>query len=272
MASVFGSADDSNSGPTANRALDEVLINQQKQQETIKTGIPGFDENLGQGLPGGNIYLLTGNIGSNTEQFAQQILYSTLISKSKIAYYNVESSSTDVIQDMKVRKMNIQQYVDDGSWKFVRIIPQKTRKVLEALPEEPMEHRIYLEETLTPLMNNFYESAEEKRNTIIHLTALAKNYSHDELQNLLLYLKGIARRHGGIHFLMLTEEAIDTATTVSIKSLVDSVFEISTTYRGNELESIVAIPKIRNMVPRTRRVRLTERDTGLSTETIRRVQ
>lgn len=269
MASVFGSTDDTGSSSTSK--LDEVLISQQ-QQQVVKTGIPGFDEHLGQGLPSGNVYLLAGPVDSNSEQFVQQVLYTAIVSKQPVTYYNVDNSSTDIIQNMKIYGMNIQQYVDEGSWKFARVIPNSLKKIVEALPEEPMEERIYLDETFTGLMNHYFDNVKEKRHTAISLTSLVRNYPLEEIQNLMMYMKGIARRHGGIHFLTLTDDTLDKSTSSTIKDLVDAVFEIDTTYRGNEIETGVSILKIRNMIPKTRKVRLTQRESGLSTETIRRVQ
>ena len=273
MASVFGAG---NNEQVAKKQ-ESMLAGQQEfriagEYETINSGIPGFDESLGQGLPTGNIYLLTGTVGAGIEQFAQQVLYTTLIAKSKITYYNLENSSSDIVQDMKGYNMNIQPYVDDGSWKFARVIPQNMKKIIEAFPEEPMEERIYLDESFTGLMNHFYDSAKNDRNTAVHLTSLARNYSLEEIQNLMVYMKGTARRFGGIHFLILTHDAIPQTTAVTIKDIADTVFDTETAFRGNEIENTISITKIRNMIPKTHKIRLTQRETGLFTETIRRIQ
>jgi len=273
MASVFGAGDNEQIA----KKQESMLAGQQQsisteQHQTISSGIPGFDESLGQGLSTGNIYLLTGTVGAGIEQFAQQVLYTTLITKSKITYYNLENSSSDIVQDMKEYGMNIQPYVDDGSWKFARVIPQNMKKVIEAFPEEPMEERIYLDESFTGLMNHFYDSVKNKRNTVLHLTSLARNYSLEEIQNLLTYMKGMARGFGGIHFLILTHDAIPQTTAVTIKDIADTVFDTETAFRGNEVENTISITKIRNMIPKTRKIRLTQRETGLFTETIRRIQ
>lgn len=268
MASIFGLGDNEQVA----QQQESTLADQQNQQQVIRSGIPGFDESLGQGLPTGNIYLITGTVGAGIEQFVQQILYTTLIAKSKITYYNLENSSSDTIQDMKEFRMNIQPYVDDGSWKFARVVPQNMKKIIEVFPEESMEDRIYLDESFTGIMNHFFDSAKNKRNTAIHMTSLARNYSIEEIQNLMTYMKGIVRKFGGIHFLILTHDAIPQTTSMSIKDIADAVFDTEITFRGNEIESTITITKIRNMIPKTRKVRLTQRETGLFTETIRRVQ
>jgi KaiC/GvpD/RAD55 family RecA-like ATPase len=263
MASVFGVSDDK---PT------QQASEFQEQQQIIQTGIPGFDDAIGQGLPSGNLYLITGSVGSSGNLLAQQILYNSIIRKSKVTYYTVENSSVDVIQDMKVFGMDIQHYVDDGSWVFARIIPSNLKKIIDVLPEYPMEQKIYLEGSFDSLMNHFYDMVKEGRNTALHLPSLIRNFKLEEIQNLLFYITGVVRKHGGVHFLLSTEGAHENTTNVTIKDIVDSVFEIRSEVRGTELENTVTITKIRQMVPRSRMIRLSIREGGLATETVRRVQ
>lgn len=267
MASVFG---ESNDAPKS--GLQASVLEKGFQQQTIHTGIPGFDDAVGDGLPGGNIYLITGSVGGSAIPFVQQILYQTAIQKGKVAYYAVENSSIDIIQDMKVYKMDIEPYVDDGSWLFTRVIPSNFKKIIDILPEFPMEHRLYLDQTFDGLMNHFHDQVKDGRNTAIHLQSLIRNFPMEEVQNLLLFLTGVVRRYGGIHFLLITEGAHDPSVLTTIKDTVDSVFDIVTTVRGNELENTVTIQKIRQMVPKSRVIRLSSRESGLATETVRRIQ
>jgi len=180
--------------------------------------------------------------------------------------------STDVMADMQLIGMNIQQYVDDGTWVFGRVVPPKLKKVIDSLPEIPMEQRIDLDETFTKLMNHFHGAAKDGRNTAIHLPLLVRNYSLDELQNLIFFMKGVSRKFGGVHFLLLTAGAHAENIAVAIKDSTDTVFEITTQSRGTEIENTVAIQKIRAMLPKARAIKLTQRGGRLATETIRRVQ
>ncbi len=84
-------------------------------------------------------------------------------------------------------------------------------------------------------------------------------------------MTGTIRTFGGIHFLMLTEGAHEQNVAVTIKDGVDSVFDISSTTRGKEVESSLYIQKIRGVLPKMRTIKLTQRKDGLATETIRRV-
>jgi len=266
LASVFGSSKDEL--PQAQKG---ETAGQQQVATVVSTGIPGFDEILGQGLPAGSLYLLSGLLGSDANLFAQQVLYNAVIRKGKVAYYTVENSSTDIISSMQLFRMNIQQYVDDGSWVFARAVPPNMKKVMDVLPEVPMEKRIDLEGSLSNLMNHFHESVKEGRSTALHLPQLIRSFPLDEIQNLLFFMTGVVRKLGGIHLLLFTEGAHAQSVTVTIKDAVDSVFEITTEARGSEIENIVTIQKIRNMRPKSRIIRLATRENGLATETIRRL-
>jgi len=248
------------------RALGQSVI------DAISSGIPGFDESLGQGLPAGNLYLLSGPLGSNSNLFAQQILYHSVIKKGKVTYYTVESASTDIIQDMKIFNMKIQEYLDDGSWIFARVLPSSMKKIIDVLPQIPTEKKIELEDSLSLLMTNFLETAKEGRNTALHLSHLVRNFSLEEIQNLIFFMTGVARKYGGIHFLLMTAGSHEQNVSVSIKDAVDAVFEFTTEVRGAELEVTVNIQKIRSIIPKARTVRLAVKNTGMVTETIRRIQ
>lgn len=265
MTFIFGSSKDN-----LPAAKGEVL-GQQPIASVVPTGITGFDEILGQGLPTGNLYLLSGSLGSNTDLLAQQVLYNTLIRKGKVAYYTVEHSSTDIIADMQLFGMNVQQYVDDGSWVFARIVPDSMKKIMDVLPEVPMEQRVYLEGALANIMNHFHERVKEGRNTALRLSQLVRNFPIDEIQNLLFFMAGAARKYGGIHFLLLTEDAHEQRALVTIKDAADSIFEVSAEVRGAEIDNMLTIKKIRGILPKTRIIRFTTRENGLVTETIRRV-
>lgn len=266
MSKVFGK---SNAGT---RPDEQTGLFEQATKIIVQTGIPGFDENLGQGLPSGNLYLVSGTLGSKATLLAQQILYNILITKGKVTYYTVENPSTDIISDMQLFGMNIQQYVDDGSWIFARPLPQNMKKIFDLLPEVPMEQKIEIGDSLSNLMNHFHDSVKDGRSTAIHLPQLIRNFSLDEIQNLLFFMTGVVRKYGGVHFLLLTEGAHDENIVITIKDAVDSVFDITTQTRGNTIEIIVTIQKIRNMLPKVSVIRLALNENGMATETIRRVQ
>lgn len=247
-------------------------VEEKKQEAIVESGIPGFDSSLGQGLPSGSLYLLSGHVGSNQDLFAQQILYHTIVSKGKVAYYTVEQTANDIIENMKLFGMNIQDYVDEGSWVFARALPPNMKVVMEALPDFPMAQTIELSNSLSALMKHFHEKVKDGCNTVIHLSHLIRNFSLEEIQNLLLFMTGVAREFGGIHLILITEDAHDQSDVITIKDTVDTVFEIKSELRGTELEHNITIKKMRSMIPKTRLLRFSVKKEGFITETIRRVK
>lgn len=203
---------------------------------------------------------------------AQQILYHSIVKKGKVTYYTVENPSTDIIEDMKLFGMKIDEYVDDGSWIFARVLPSNIKKVVDTLPDIPMEKRIELVDSTARLMSHFHDTVKEGRNTVLHLSHLIRSFPLEEVQNMLFFMTGVARKYGGIHFILMTDGSHDHSTTVAIKDALDSVFEITSEIRGTETENAVTIQKIRNLVPKTRAIRLTVKNNGLVTDTIRRMQ
>lgn len=191
--------------------------------------------------------------------------------KNKVVYYTVENSSSDVIQDMQLFDMKIQQYIDDGSWQFVRALPSSMKKVIDSLAESHNEKRIELADSLSPLMSSFLNTVKEGANTALHISHLIRSFSLEDIQNLLFFMIGVARKYGGVHFVLMTEGAHEQNTIVTIKDALDSVFEFAAEYRGSELEIILSVQKIRSMMPKSRVLRLAVKNTGLVTETIRRM-
>jgi len=222
-------------------------------------------------LPAGNLYLISGQIGSGSNLMAQQMLYHIIVKKGKVTYYTVENPSTDIIEDMKLFGMKIQEYVDDGTWIFARVLPSNIKKVADALPDIPMEKRIELVDSLSKLKSHFHDTVKEGRNTVLHMSHLIRSFPLEEIQNMLFFMEGVARKYGGIHFILMTEGSHDNSIALAVKDAVDSIFEITSEIRGTETQNTVTVQKIRNLVPKTRTIRLTVKNTGLVTDTIRRM-
>jgi len=121
-------------------------------------------------------------------------------------------------------------------------------------------------------MKHFQEKIKDGRSTVIHLSSLIRNFSMDEISNLLFFVAGAAREYGGIHFVIVTQDAHKPTDVVTVKDIVDSVFEFSSDNRGSEVTMSLNIQKIKDVFPKTRLLRFTVQDKGLVTETIRRIK
>lgn len=214
--------------------------------------------------------MLSSSLGSNADLFAQQILFRIVANGGKVNYYTVEHSSIDVALDMQLFGMNIEQYVTDGSWAFTRLVVPSMKNMIDAMPEVLQEKKIDLD-SLSKLMQIFEDSAKEGRHTTIHLSHLIRNFSLEEIQNLLFFMAEVTRKYGGIHFLLMSEDSHEMSLVVTIKDAVDSVFEFTSAVVEDEIENILTIRKIRNMIPKARVLRLSMKNSGLVTETTSRI-
>jgi len=237
----------------------------------LPSGIPGFDDLLGDGFPNATLHVLSGPYGGHHLTFAQQVLYNHAISKGSIAYYVVENAGNDVMDDMAVFNWHINKYVDDGSRKFIRLLPPVMEKIAKLSDEDPMEKRIPLRSSLIPFQDDFLTNLKEGRWCVLNLSYITQNFSLDNIVELLLYMLTAIRKYGGIHFMFLTEGLVEAKTANTIKDLVDGVFEFDTADRAIEYGTTLNIRKMRKTVLSTRTMKITLMPSGMVAETASRI-
>jgi len=251
--------------------FDASLASERVVHKTVPSGIPGFDEALGKGLVEGNIYLIISDSGEYSKQITHQIFYNRIISKSHVSYYTFEDSSADIIEEMAHYNMHIEKYVNEGSWKFIRIISSELKQIIGTLAEHPLDEKVSHDEQMGDLINHLSKQLQNDHNTIMQMTHLIRELTPTQIQQLMLYLKGLTRKHGGIHFIILNKGAEDTDKEFIVRDLADSVFEITTSIKGTALEITTTIKKARTMNVNTRKLNLIEKNGELSTSTIQRI-
>ena len=227
--------------------VDSSLESKESIHKTVQSGIPGFDEALGEGLVEGNIYLIVSDSGEHSKQISHQILFNRIISKSKVSYYTFEDSSADIIEEMAHYNMHIEKFVNEGSWKFIRVVSSELKQIIDSLPEHPLDEKVSLEGEVGSLINHFSESMQNDSNTLMQFTHLIREFTPPQIQQLMLYLKGLSRKHGGIHFIILNKGAENTDKEFILRDLADSIFDVTTAIKGNNLEVTTTIKKARKM-------------------------
>ncbi len=79
------------------------------------TGIPGFDELIGGGLPRGRSILLSGTCGTGKTTFAIQFLYNGAVKYNEPGVYvTLEQSAEEVREDMKNYGIDLKKLEDAG--------------------------------------------------------------------------------------------------------------------------------------------------------------
>jgi len=243
----------------------------QLEKEFLESGIQGFDDAIGNGLPIGNIYLLCGHFANGSDIFVQQVLNKRISSNDKVAYYTVEQSSNDTINAMKLYGMNIQEYVNNNSWMFFRMLHTSLKNVSSVIPKVSTEQQISFD-NISILMKHFQEKAEEGFNTCINFSSLMRNFSLKEMSDFLFFMQNVVRVTGGIHFVLINEDEHKPSDISTLKNMADTVFNFSSEIREQNIDVTLTIQKIKDLVPKTRVLRFTIKEKGLDAETIRRIK
>jgi KaiC/GvpD/RAD55 family RecA-like ATPase len=235
-------------------------------------GLQGIAYVLGGGFPTNSVYLMTGDPGTFYPTFAQQALFNAVKQKTKIVYYNCESSSEDTIQDMQTFKWDISEYVDDGTWVFTRVIPPQLKTIINSTPEDPREQRIDLPpNSLNALQDDFIERLNEGRWSCLSLSYLMKAYPVNEIVDLVMFWVNAAHKLGGVHFILLPKGIHEDSQVAYIKSLVDGVMSFKFAQGFEQAEGEIDIEKLRRVIPRVKTIRHAVQDDGLAIETSARV-
>jgi KaiC/GvpD/RAD55 family RecA-like ATPase len=215
---------------------------------------------------------MTGDPGTFYPTFAQQALFNAVKQKTKIVYYNCESSSEDTIQDMQTFKWDISEYVDDGTWVFTRVIPPQLKTIINSTPEDPREQRIDLPpNSLNALQDDFIERLNEGRWSCLSLSYLMKAYPVNEIVDLVMFWVNAAHKLGGVHFILLPKGIHEDSQVAYIKSLVDGVMSFKFAQGFEQAEGEIDIEKLRRVIPRVKTIRHAVQDDGLAIETSARV-
>ncbi|MDA4123570.1 MAG: RAD55 family ATPase [Thaumarchaeota archaeon] len=235
-------------------------------------GLPGLGYIMGGGFPTSSVYLLTGQTGSYYQAFAQQALYNMAKAETKVAYYTIESTSEDVLQDMATFKWDVNEYLDNGSWVFTRLIPPTLKTIAGKTPEDPREQTLDLPpNSLTSLTEDFSERLKEGRWTALNIAYLLNCYPEQEITDLVMYWVNAAHTFGGIHFILMPEGTHSESHLNYLKSIVDGVLSFRFAQGFEQAEGEIEIQKLRRVIPKVKTVRHAIQDDGLVIETSARV-
>lgn len=232
----------------------------------------GFGYLMGGGFPTSSVYLLTGSAGSFYPTFVQQALYNAAKEKQKVVYYTAEQSSEDVLQDMATFHWNIDDYIDDGTWLFTRLVPPQLKSIVTGTAEDPREQRIdLLPNSLSTLKEDFIEHAKEGRWSAMSLSYLMRCYPAQEITDLVMFIVNAAHKMGGVHFLLLPGGIHSDPEVNALKSLVDGVLNFKFAQGFEQAEGEIEIQKMRRIIPKVMLLRHAVQDNGLEVETTARV-
>jgi len=206
---------------------------------------------LGGGLPDKSVVVMTGEPGSGYDILAQQIMYQHALHNEKVAYFCTSRSPDTIKEDFSTFGWDITPHLERGNWTHYQAPVADAIQVLkENVPKAIAEGRWVLLDSLS------------------YLVLTQKYYSVVQTVELLLES---ARRHGGIHFLILTQKMHDTETETTMQHLADGVMEFTAHETAGGIDRRIRIKKMRRAVyePRLIPFNITER--GITIETAVRI-
>jgi len=217
----------------------------------LQLWIEGLDEMLGGGLPDKSVVLMTGEPGSGYDILAQQILYQHALHNEKVAYFSTTRSPETLRDDLSTFGWNIAPLEEQGRWVFHQVSVTDSVQVLtEKIPQTMAEGSWVLIDSLS------------------YLILTQKYYSVVQTVELLL---DCARRHGGIHFMLLTQKMHDTETETTMQHLADGVMEFSANETAGGIDRRIRIKKMRRAVYEPRLIPFSTTEHGITIETAVRI-
>lgn len=217
----------------------------------LRLWVEGLDEMLGGGLPDKSVVLMTGEPGSGYDILAQQIMYQHALHDEKIAYFSTSRLPETLREDLATFSWNVAPLEEQSKWTFHNVSTTDAMQILaEKIPQTISEGRWVLIDSLSYLV------LTQKYDSVIKTVEL---------------LLDSARKHGGIHFLLLTQKMHDVETETTMQHLVDGVMEFSAQESTGGIDRRIRIKKMRRAVYEPRLIPFNITDHGITIETAVRI-
>jgi len=217
----------------------------------LRLWIEGLDEILGGGLPEKSVVVMTGEPGSGYDIFAQQMMYEHALHNEKASYFTTSRSTDAIREDLSTFGWSITPLEQQGNWSFHQTSIETAIPVLtQEIPQAVSDGRWTLVDSLSYLM------LTQKYLSVIKIVEL---------------LVESARKHGGIHFLLLTQKMHDLETETTMQHLADGVIEFTAQETAAGIDRRIRIKKMRTAVCEPRLIPFNITDRGITIETAIRI-
>jgi KaiC/GvpD/RAD55 family RecA-like ATPase len=206
---------------------------------------------LGGGLPDKSVIVMTGEPGSGYDILAQQIIYQHAVHNEKVAYFCTSRTLATIKEDLSTFGWEIAPLEEKGNWAFYPASVTDALQVLtENIPKALAEGRWVILDSLSYLI------LTQKYYPIVKTVELL-------LEN--------ARKHGGIHFLLLTQKMHDIETETTMQHLADGVMEFTANETAGGIDRRIRIKKMRRAVYEPRLIPFNITEHGITIETAVRI-
>jgi len=227
----------------------------------VKTGIEGFDEPLGGGIPAKSLILLLGDPGSGFDLFSQQILYSKAKEGEKAIYLTIERAPLDIEEEMALFGWDLEGLKRDQKWIFVDAYDLRLKHAAKT-------------EMVSMLQTDFIQQIKFNvtHTALDTLSYLLLNFDIRDIIDIVELLQVQIKAQGGIHFMLMVKGMHEPKIISTIEHMADGVFEFTTreSVDGTH-EKILTIQKMRRAIFPRRIFSLRTSEKGLAVEAFGRV-
>ena len=246
--------------------LDEL-----KKVKVQTSGIAGFDQTIGGGIPDGSLILILGEPGSGHEIFALQMLFEQAKAGKKIFYVSVDKPPSEVELEMLTFGWSIDTYKSIGSWSYVDAYSAKYAGSTDSSSPVISWDKGLLNLLRTKFINNVAKSAQPF--TVIDtLSHLLLDYDENQVRELIEHFTtNVVRKVGGIHLLLMVKGMHDPKTEILFSHIADGVIDFYLRERSDQLQRTFRVRKMRKAIYDTRLYPVNLEDDGLQIETARRL-
>jgi len=230
-----------------NIAVEEDVSIVKKQIKRIKTGVPGFDEMIGAGIPSGSVVLTSGGPGSGKTTFCIQMLGWAAERGEKCLFISLEENSERLIEHMESYGLNPRKYLAEGTLVIQQQDPFKISRSIEAL----LAHgRGELLIDIESIMDIIPKGFKPDRVVIDSLSAIASafNESNTAYRIYVSQLVNLLSKTGATSFLVTEVQGIENIGHGLVEEfLADGVIVFYNMQRGNIKQSALEILKMRSV-------------------------
>lgn len=96
----------------------------------IETGVPGFDELVGGGLPAGRLHVVSGPPGSGKTTFAAHFVSQGALGGEKCLYLSMHESETEIASDMGEFELGFDRALSSGRLRFLNVLSGMSEELL----------------------------------------------------------------------------------------------------------------------------------------------
>lgn len=217
----------------------------------VETQITELDGVLGGGLPDKSVILMLGEPGSGNDTLAQQIMYQHALKEGKVTYLTTFRSPDVLTEDFETFGWMISPLKKAGHWTFINVHASEALQILQK--EIPMR----LKEGCWTIIDS--------------LSYLLLTQEYKPVIKTIQLLLDNTRKHGGIHFLLLTRGMHDSQTEITMQHLADGVIELTGQKVAGGIDRRIRIKKMKKAVYAPRLIPFSITKNGIVIETAVRI-